>query len=111
MVDDVGMRAIPVSEARAYFDERAEWKARQAEDARRRLEEQERKKGPVPAGVPAQEGMTPLESIAAAGGLVSPRDEFGGIPAPNFLEEELAAGRRVAAEKERAVAKMKEDLR
>jgi hypothetical protein len=54
--------------------------------------------------------MSAFESVAANDPAYSlPSDEFG-RPAPNFLDEELAAGRRVAAEKERRVRQMKEDL-
>jgi hypothetical protein len=49
---------------------------------------------PVPAGIPALEEATPYESMMAAGSM-SPTEEFG-RPRPNFLEEELAAGRRQA---------------
>ena len=54
--------------------------------------------------------MTPLEPLAAAGGMVSPAEEFGGIPRPNFLEEKLAAGQRAAAEKRRLADEAKAKL-
>jgi hypothetical protein len=60
----------------------------------------------VPAGVPALEGGSPYESMMAAGG-VSPAEEFG-RPRPNFLEEELAAGRRQAADRAEAGRRAKE---
>lgn len=109
-VDDIGMRAVRADVARQFFTGRAEWKAQHDEKARRRREELAEKSRPL-AGVPAQEGMTPFEAMAAAGEVVSPSEEFGGRPSPNFLEEELAAGRRAAAEKERRVEQMKKDLR
>jgi hypothetical protein len=64
---------------------------------------------PVPAGVPALEDGTPYESMMASGG-VSPAEEFG-RPRPNFLEEELAAGRRHAADQAEAVRRAKESGR
>ncbi len=106
--DDVGMRAVSATAARRFFTERAEQRARQEEPRRRRAAQKAQK--PVLVGVPAVEGMSPFESMAAAGGLVSPHEEFGGLEKPNFLEEELAAGRRTAAEKERLVKTLKKDL-
>jgi Zinc-binding dehydrogenase len=45
---------------------------------------------PVPAGVPAREGSTPLESLLAHDpGYLTPQAEFGGREWPNFLVEEL----------------------
>lgn len=108
-VDDVGMRAVSASAAREFFTERAEQKARQEEAARRRREER-RPTDRRPAGLPAPEGAeTGVEALMMSDKWVSPADEFG-RPAPNFLDEELVAGRRAAAEKERAVKKMKQDL-
>ncbi len=107
--DEYGRKCITATTAMALADEHRALQARFEEDRRRRAAERAPK--PVLAGVPAQEGLSPYESMAAAdGGVVSPSEEFGGRPAPNFLEEELAAGRRTAAEKERAVAAMKKDL-
>jgi hypothetical protein len=55
------------------------------EHAQRRTERLA-KKYPVPAGpgLPVQEGMTPVESMVAAGGVVSLQGEFGGRPKPRF---------------------------
>ena len=77
----------------------------------------------VPVSVPAQEGMTPYESLVAAdGGIVTPEMEFGiGRDKPRFLEDAIDQGRaeieraRVqrraeAAEKERLADQMKGDL-
>jgi hypothetical protein len=47
--------------------------------------------------------------MMAAGG-VSPAEEFG-RPRPNFLEEELAAGRRQAADQAEAVRRAKKSGR
>jgi hypothetical protein len=50
-------------------------------------------KQPVPVGVPAQEGMSAAESMMAAPGYVSARDEFEQFPRPRFLDEEFARAR------------------
>ncbi len=108
-VDDVGMRAVSASATRRFFTERAEQKARQDEAARRCREEKAPQPKPAP-GVPAPEGAeSGVEALMMSAGWESPTDEFG-RPSPNFLEEELAAGRRAAAEKERRVEQMKKDL-
>jgi hypothetical protein len=77
VVDDVGMRAVPVDAARAFFTERREWKERFYANAKRRAAEQGRNKVRV-KGVPAQDGMSPFESmLAAADQYVTPSQEFG----------------------------------
>ena len=64
--------------------------------------------------------MSPFEAMVAAGGVVSPEQEFGGRPKPRFLQDELAAGARAQAEerrladeraKERLAKQMKDKLR
>ena len=62
---------------------------------------------PRSVGVPAIEGMSPFESMVAAGGVVSPQDEFGGRPKPRFLQEALEAGQRAIDEMRAANAKRK----
>ena len=94
--DDIGRKAISREDARTLMAEAREREAREREDQRRRRSERADSK--VPAGVPALEGATPFESMASAGDFVSVAQEFG-RPRPNFLEEELAAGRRVNAQK------------
>jgi hypothetical protein len=42
--------------------------------------------------------LSPFESLVAAGGVVTPQQEFRRRPKPNFLAEELAAGRKQAAD-------------
>ena len=108
-VDDVGMRAISPAEARAFFAERAEEKARRVEEQRRRGQEAAQKR-PVVVGVPAQPGMSPYESMVAATGIVTPDQDFGGREPPNLLEEQLAASAREIAEKRRQNALDKERL-
>jgi hypothetical protein len=81
------------------LDEQKEREARLAERTRPEA-------APVrPAGVPALEGSSPYESMMAAGG-VSPAEEFG-RPRPDFLGDELAAGRRHTAEQAEAVRRRK----
>ena len=52
---------------------------------------------PVPAGIPASEGLSAVETLMSQPDYESVNDEFG-RPKPNFLDEELAAGRKQAAE-------------
>lgn len=78
---------------------------------RRQREQAAAQKAPVPAGVPAVEGATAFESLIAAGGVVTPAQEFGRHPAPNFLDEELAAGRWQAAERRAETEALKEAQR
>ena len=93
-----------------------------AEDhARRSAENAVKYAVPAAVGVPAVEGMTPFESLVAAGVVtVTPEQEFGGRPKPNFLRDELEAGARAQAEekrlaaeraKERLAKQMKDKLR
>lgn len=93
-LDDVGMRAVPAEVARRFLTERAEQTARMEEQSRRL---QELEAPPVPAGIPAIEGATPMASVMAADpGYVRPSEEFG-FAKPNFLAEELEAGARQLA--------------
>ncbi|HUF96231.1 MAG TPA: hypothetical protein VMO52_09150 [Acidimicrobiia bacterium] len=48
--------------------------------------------------------------MVAAGGVVMPSEEFG-RPAPNFIAEEIDAGKRTAAEKKQLVKQMKKETR
>jgi hypothetical protein len=59
--------------------------------------EQAALRAPVSVGVPALDGAPPFESLVADG-VVTPQQEFGRRPKPNFLDAELAAGRRQAAD-------------
>lgn len=53
---------------------------------------------PVPAGIPALEHGSAMESLMANNpGYQSPQSEFGRILKPNFLAEELDAGSRADA--------------
>ena len=50
---------------------------------------------PVPAGVPALEHGSAMESLMTHDpGYLTPQAEFGGRERPNFLVEELEAGQR-----------------
>jgi hypothetical protein len=66
--------------------------------AAQRAEQAEALRAPVSVGVPALDGASPFESLMAAGVVVTPQQEFGRRPRPNFLAEELAAGRKQAAD-------------
>jgi hypothetical protein len=93
-LDDLGMRTVPAAAAREFLAGRAEQAARIADQARR----QTVGPAPVAVGVPAQSGSTPLESLMAAEShYETPAEEFGRIPKPNFLVEELEAGARQQA--------------
>jgi len=105
--DDIGRKAISREDARTLMAERREREARVLEDQRRRRAERADLK--LPTGVPAIDG-SPYEAMVAAGGMVLPSEEFGRRPRPNFLEEELAEGRRRQAAK-RAEAKAIESAR
>jgi len=95
--DDLGRASVPRQVLGELLAESREREARVLEDQRRRRSERADLK---PArGVPAIDG-SPYEAMVAAGGVVLPSEEFG-RPKPNFLEEELAAGRRVNAQKRR----------
>lgn len=83
----------------------AEHREREARLAERPQPERE----PVAAGLPAQEGMSAAETMMAAPGYTSLRDEVERIPRPNFLDEEFArtrehqrAEQEVARRKEKA---------
>ena len=92
--DDIGRKAISREDARTLMAERREVEERILEDQRRRDAERADDKVPVSAGVPALEGASPFESMAAADpDFTTPRDEFG-RPRPSFLEDMLAEGKR-----------------
>lgn len=95
VLDDLARPSVPRHVLRELVAEREEQKARVAAQ---RAEQAAALRTPVPTGVPALDGATPFESLVAAGGVVTPEQEFGRRPRPNFLDEELAAGQRRAAE-------------
>lgn len=102
--DDVGRPSVPRHVLGELLAERREQEARVAQ----RAEQAAARKTPIPAGVPAVEGASPFESLVAAGGVVTPAQEFGGGRRPVFqelLDQELAAGaRQVAAKRAEAEA-------
>jgi hypothetical protein len=93
-LDGVGMRAVPAEVVRQFLIERSEQAARMAEQSRRL--QQAHKPLPVGRGVPAlSDDASPFESLMAGDpSHVSPAEEFGQRPKPNFLAEELEAGQR-----------------
>jgi hypothetical protein len=77
---------------------------KQREREVRLLEEAAAQQAPVvtPHGIPAREDLSAYEVMMLADG-VSPVEEFGRIPPPHFLLEQLEEGaRRQAAEREAA---------
>ncbi len=65
---------------------------------------------PIAAGVPAQEGSTPFESLMAGDpAYASPAEEFSQRPKPRFLEEELEAGARQQAAEVAAIRERKKE--
>jgi hypothetical protein len=93
--DDIGRPSVPRRVLGELLAEREEQEAR---IAARRAEQEAALEAPVLAGVPALEGASPFESLVAAGGVVTPEQEFGQRPKPNFIAEEIAAGQRHMAE-------------
>jgi hypothetical protein len=94
--DDVGRLSVPRWVLGELLTEQRE---REARTAAQRAEQAATLEAPVPVGVPALDGASPFESLVAAGGVVTPEQEFGRRPRPNFLDEELAEGRRRDAER------------
>ncbi|HSJ34189.1 MAG TPA: hypothetical protein VLB85_03970 [Acidimicrobiia bacterium] len=121
VTDDIGLRAVPADAARRFFTERADWKARHEEQARRRAEEMASKKPVLPAGAPTQEGLTAVEALmaaeAATGTYSTPKSEFGpgwGNPTQELMDEQFAEGNmriadRRARAKERRAERLKKD--
>ena len=115
--DDLGRPAIARSvfgalvreqaSMRKLLSERAALRAAEAAEIERRTR--------VPVGIPAQEGLSALETVMAAPDYQSPRDEFGN-PRVNWIAEliEGDARRRTDEEqvqaKERLAKQMKERL-
>jgi hypothetical protein len=93
--DDLGRPSVP---RRVLGELLAEHEVEEARAATQRAEQAAARKVPVWVGVPALDGASPFESLVAAGGVVTPEQEFGRRPKPNFLDEALAAGRRRDAE-------------
>jgi hypothetical protein len=94
--DDLGRPSVPRRVLGDLLSEREEQEARMAAQRAAQVTAQE---APIPVGVPALDGASPFESLVAAGGVVTPEQEFGRRPKPNFLAEELAEGHRRDAEK------------
>lgn len=88
--DDLHRLSIAREDARALVEERREWERESAEKARRRQESLEAL--PVPAGIPALEHGSAMESLMAHDPCYQTVAEEFGRPKPNFLAEELEAG-------------------
>jgi hypothetical protein len=95
--DAAGRPSIPRWALAKLIDEQRERERRLAEEAAAKAATLVQ---PVGVGVPAIEDGDAYASMMVAG-AVSPAEEFGAVPRPNFLQEELEAGaRRQAAERE-----------
>jgi hypothetical protein len=106
-LDDLGMRAVPSSVAKEFLAGRREQTARIADQSRRLQEGHETL--PVAIGVPALEGLDAHESLMAAPGFTTVKEEFG-LPPARFLEDALAEGQRAEAEKKALIKKAKRTL-
>jgi hypothetical protein len=89
--DDLGRASVPRQVLGELLAERREREARLAEE----WAEKAAAVGPTPVagGVPAGEGLSAFETMVAQPGYQTIPDELG-RPKPNFLDEELAEGRR-----------------
>ena len=87
VLDDLGRPSVPRQVLGELIAEHREREALLAEQA---AQEAAAQPVAIAAGVPALEGATPFESLAAAAGAdyISPAEEFG-RPRPRFIEEEL----------------------
>jgi hypothetical protein len=86
--------------------------AEQREREARLLEEAAAQQAPVvtPHGIPSREDLSAYEVMMLADG-VSPVEEFGRIPPPHFLQEQLEEGARRQAAEQEAVRRRKEKAR
>lgn len=100
LVDPAGRPAISTLAVRKILRERKRQAELTAESHERLFAELDRMR-PRGGGVPAVEGMTPFESMVAAGGIITPEQEFGGRERPNWIRDELEAGARQRAEEKR----------
>jgi hypothetical protein len=109
MDDHLGRASVARYVLADLIAEHSEREARLAEEAAERAAAQL----PVVASrgiLPPREDMSAYETMMAAGGT-SPQQEFGRIPPPHFLEEEIEEGqKRLAAERE-AVRQRKEEAK
>lgn len=104
--DDLYRPAIRREDARQLVEERREWERESTEKARRLQESLETP--PLPAGVPALEDGSAMDSLMANDpGYQTVAEEFAQRPKPNFLAEELEAGARHQAAARAEVAAKK----
>jgi hypothetical protein len=91
--DDLRRPAIRREDARRLAEERREWERESVEKANQLQESLERP--PVPAGIPALENGSAMESLMAHDpGYRTVAEEFGQRPRPDFLAELLEEGQR-----------------
>jgi hypothetical protein len=89
LTDPAGRKAITTLAARQLLNSLRR-RDELAAESRDRLSARVAARHPVPVGggPPMVDGATPFKSLVAAGGVVSPQDEFGsGRERPNFLRE------------------------
>jgi hypothetical protein len=101
--DHLGRPSVHRAVLARLIDEQRSHEARQAEEAKRAA----RMTAPVAVGVPAIENGTAFESLMAPD-AVSPQEEFGRQPKPDFLADQLEAGRRQQAAEREAIRRRKE---
>ena len=93
VLDDIGRPSV---ERRVLGELIAEYVARQRAAQQAEIAALN-KEVPVPvAGVPAEEGLSAVETLMAQPAYEGVQDELG-LPKPNFLDEELAESRRLQA--------------
>jgi hypothetical protein len=81
----------------------AEREVEEARVAAHRAELATAQEAPIPVGVPAVGDASPYESLVAAGGVVTPQQEFGGGRTSvheELLDERFNEGRKQAADAE-----------
>jgi hypothetical protein len=94
--DDLGRTSVRREVLGELLADRREREARLAEEQAEKVAAADRT--PVAVGVPAGEDLSAFETMVAQPGYQTLEDELG-RPKPNFLDAELAEGRRREAEK------------
>jgi hypothetical protein len=98
--NDLGRASVPRRVLAELLAEREEEEAR---GAAQQAQQAAARRTPVAVGVPALDGASPYESMVAAGGVVTPSQEFGGGRTSvhqEVLDERLDEGRKHAADAE-----------
>ena len=100
--DDLGRPAIARSVFGALVREQASMQKLLAEQTALRVAEMAgaQRRTPMPAGVPAIEGMSAMETVMSGPDYRSPRDEFGN-PRVDWIAEQLEGDANRRAEEDR----------